>query len=730
MRIEREQLPQKFNQTIKNSFVKGLITERSELNFPEDASVDELNCSLFKAGNRSKRFGLDFETGHEESSNTVAQGLLYSTHTWENVGENPSLQYLVVQYGQRLRFYNKGTTPLSAGEVPTSLADSTPYVLDMAPYTYVGGLGADASKIAVASVKGRLVVVSPQIGPFYIERDATTGAFTVTQIDFTVRDLSFISDRVTLTEEAAASPSVSRQYDTYNAGWTTDTIATYKTANSNKWPALTHPWYSGKTAAGAFSAAEWAKIYSGNSLIAPGHFLLDLFNPDRDTASGLSGVPEAFTPTTRFNSVVAYAGRIWYGGIDSKIYYSQIVEDISQLGNCYQQNDPTSEEFSDLLDTDGGFVRLTEASGIRKLHVFGSSLLVFAENGVWRISGIDGNIFRATDFSVFKVTDFGLSVRGSFIAGQNSVPFWWSYSGIHTVQVTDQGGMVEVNISRDTIQTFWNEIDNTQKATVVSEYDAINNRIAWLYPNANETVDNKLNNILFLDVDLGAYYPWKISDSVGTPVEVVGTSFYKGSGADTITFTVVDSNGDEVQDSSGNTVVVDLEAGTLKSSEIFFLVRNTTTQKLTFATFTNTSFLDWDDTGYDAYAEAAYNFIGDLGRRKNSPYITAYMRQTETGFELSGSTYNPLRESSLKVSAYWDFKKTPSSSPQELYRHKQPLVVNTSDLTDVISPTTVLSTRLKLRGRGKVMRLRFEGVEGKDFNLLGWETLDAMNNGY
>lgn len=722
-------MPQKFNQTIKNSFVKGLITERSELNFPEDASVDELNCSLSKAGNRTKRLALEYEAGYEESSNTTTSGMLYTTKTWENVGENPDLQYLVVQYGSRLRFYNKGTIPLSSGEVPTSDANATPYVLNMTPYAYSGGLGASASRIEVASVSGRLVVVSPQLNPFYIERDPDTGVFTVTSITFTVRDLSFNKSRISLTS-STTGPGIDRQYDIYNAGWTADTITTYKAANANAWPPLTHPWYSGKTAVGAFDAAEWALIYGGNSLIAPGHFLLDLFNPDRDTASGLTGVSPPTVPTTRFNSVVAYAGRIWYGGMDSKIYYSQITEDISQLGNCYQQNDPTSEEFSDLLDTDGGFVRLAEASGIRKLHVFGSSLLVFAENGVWRISGIDGNIFRATDFSVFKVTDFGLAQRGSFVSAQNSVPFWWSYSGIHTVQVTEQGGMVEVNISRETIQTFWRDIAESEKISVTSEYDALNNRIVWLYSNAGETITGKLNRLLFLDIDLGAFYPWSISDASTDSPEVVGTSFYKGAGADIIEFTVVDDNDDEVQDAAGNTVVVNLSAGTLKSSEIFLLVRNPATRKLTFATFNSTSFLDWGTANYEAYAEAAYNFIGDLGRRKNSPYITTFLKQTETGFELVGSTYNPLRESSLKVSAYWDFKKTASSTAQEAYRHKQPLVVNTSDLTNVISPTTVLSTRLKLRGRGRVVRLRFEGSRGKDFNLLGWETLDAMNNGY
>ena len=352
---------------------------------------------------------------------------------------------------------------------------------------------------------------------------------------------------------------------------------------------------------------------------------------------------------------------------------------------------------------------------------------MFADNGVWRISGVDGNLFKADDFSIYKITDFGLAFRGSFVGGQNAIPFWWSYNGIHTIQVTDQGGMTEVKLSRDTIQTFWEDIGSEERAFVTSIYDAVDNKILWMYPNVGEEVEYKLNNILFLDADLGAFYPWKVSDTTTDSPYIVGASFFNGRGADEIVFNVVDTSGDYVQDSLGNDVVIYRTAGVSKSSDIFFLTKDGS-GSLTFALLDSTSFLDWEEANYEAFAESAYNFIGDLGRQKNSPYITTFMRQTETGFTLTDGIYTALSPSSLKVSAYWDFRKNPTSPPQEAYRHKQPIIP--SDVDSFPSPTTVLSTRLKLRGRGKVVRLRFEGAEGKDFNLLGWETLDAKNAGY
>lgn len=725
---------QELTQTRKTEFNKGLLTEFSELNFPDNASIDELNCELFKAGNRSKRKGIKYEDNAELSDETYVEGTLFHTDTWSNVGQDASLEYLVVQVGSKLRFYRKGISPLSSAIVPISNSNSNPFILDLTSYSYSGGLGAGSSKVELTSINGVLVVVSPQINAVYVERNVDNGSFLVKQISFKIRDLGFYGDptkRFDAIPRADITPG--RLYDTYNAGWIEPFLFIYRDGNGfnaaqNAYPPLTHPWYSGKTSAGDYSTGEFNKIFSGTSLTSVGHFIIDLFNPDRDTVSGVTGVKffdgtDIQNPRGRFSTVEAYAGRAWFAGVDSRVYYSKILEDPNLIGDFYSYNDPTAEYSSDILETDGGYIRIPEANGIKKLHAFGSSLLVFANNGVWRISGIDGNLFSASSFSIYKITDFGLAARSSLVAGQNSVPFWWSYSGIHTIQVTDAGGMVEVNLSRDTIQTFWNDIGGPSRAATTGVYDALNNTVLWLYSDENET-EYKYNNIFFLDVDLGAFYPWKISDKEGDTPYICGTSFFNGSGNEVTTFTVVDSNGNFVVDSSGNNITVERDAGTSRSSFIYFLTRDPS-GSLTFSLFDDTSYYDWGEVDYEAFAESAYNFVGDLSRRKNSPWITAYMRQTESGFEEVGGQYYPLEESSLKVTAYWDFKKNSSSLPQEIYRHKLPTTF--TELESFPSPTTVLSTRLKLRGRGKVVRLRFEGQPGKAFNLLGWETIDARN---
>ena len=103
------------------------------------------------------------------------------------------------------------------------------------------------------------------------------------------------------------------------------------------------------------------------------------------------------------------------------------------------------------------------------------------------------------------------------------------------------------------------------------------------------------------------------------------------------------------------------------------------------------------------------------------------MRVTEEGWVASGTGYDPIRPSSLLVSSYWDFKTTASSAAQQAYRYKQSPVVNPGDLTDFGYPDTIITSRLKIRGTGRSVRLRFESEQGKDFVLVGYGVVNAIN---
>lgn len=711
-------MPQSLNQKAVNNFVRGLITEAAELTFPEGASVDELNCDLRRDGTRRRRLAVKYEDSNVLSSFTVSDSEIISTGNWVNVGGNADLEFLVVQKGSRLYFYNKGALPYSDQLEANSV--------DLSSYEQSGSSGAENAKCQFTTIKGNLVVSSPQINTIAIQYN--TGTFSVTQVSFKVRDFEWQGDTSQYFTNDS-TPSQDRKYDAQNTGWNTG-----NGSPTDLTKRLTHPWYAGRDADDNYSSAEWEKIYGGTTLTGNGHYILDFFTKNRQSVSGITGLTKPTdSETSRFRCVESFSGRVFYAGIDSAnnagtILFSKLVETVEDLGVCHQQNDPTSEYMPDLLDTDGGELKIPDAVKIQKLYTFQNSLFVFAENGVWQITGVDG-VFKASAYSVNRITRIGLLQPETFVEAEG-IPFWWSRFGIHTLAVDPVSGQGrEQNLTIPTIQSFWDAIDLDVKLKVTSVYDGINKRIYWAYPDKDEPVASKLNNFLILDIPLQAFYPWRISDQASNTNCVVGVGFYSGYGAKELELDVTINGGaDDVVTSAGDDVVsLQVSNFTTGDPAIVLLCRDGATNKLTMGTFSGTDFLDWGDTNYVSYAETGYDFVGDLLTKKSSPYIVTYCRLTEEGFtgnEVIG--YEAIRPSSLFVSNAWDFNET-FGQTQQAYRKKFPVVVDPNNLDVFDYPESVITSRLKLRGSGRSVRIRYESEQGKDFLLLGWGVIYGRN---
>ena len=178
-------MAQSLNQKAVNNFVKGLITEAAELTFPEGASVDESNCDLRRDGTRRRRLGVVYEGSNAFSSFTLSNSELTTTGSWINVGGNANLEFLVLQKGSTLYFYNKASTPFSNQVLSNSI--------NLASYQHSSSAGAGTAKCQFTSIKGNLVVSSPQINTIVIQYN-TNGTFTVSSVSFDIRDFEWQSD--------------------------------------------------------------------------------------------------------------------------------------------------------------------------------------------------------------------------------------------------------------------------------------------------------------------------------------------------------------------------------------------------------------------------------------------------------------------------------------------------------------------------------------------------------
>ena len=730
---------QNLNQKTVNTLNKGLITEAGELTFPESATIDELNCSLSRDGSRSRRFGLELEAGAEDSSFAVSETETFTVGEWANPGGISGLVFMVIQTGENLYFYDSGQAPYSNQYTGLSV--------DLTPFQISGG-DVTLAKCQFATIAGALVVASPAMDTIYLSYNGVS--ISTTQIEFRVRDFDWMSDVCDLTEKITnANITSTRKYDTLNSGWVGNSGSTLETwsgvsvpsglglsalKNYNSaysaWPPLTHPWYSGKDSGGDFSRDEWEKVYSGSSLMGNGHFILDFFIKDRNTAAGTTGVTTE-TESSRFSTVATYASRMFYAGLgvgnnSGRILYSRLVETVKDtssctiIGECYQQNDPTAEYYSDLLETDGGVIHIPDAFNIKKLYTHNQYLYVFAENGVWVVSGPDSR-FSATSYYVSKVSNLGIFSEGSFVAAEG-VPFWWSKYGIHTFSYDETSGFpMEQNLSISTVQSFWDSLDTNAKTQVAATYDRVNKQIFWLYPENSETKLNRRNRVLILDIPLQAFYPWELSYTTMYPM---GLFFFDSYGSESFADEVLDSLGDAVTDSTLATVTV-TRYNLLSSANTRLGVVTFKDDAMTISLFSSKTFLDFVTEDYDCYVEAGYDFGGDLLLKKSVPYITTYCRVTEEGFT-SAPNYDVINPSGLFLEAYWDFKDY-SSTRQQIYRPKPTPVVDTTNISDNGQNKSVVTSRLKVRGSGRSLRLRFVAEEGKNFVLLGYSVLIGAN---
>lgn len=727
-------MAQRIGQKTVNTFIKGLITEAGEMTFPEGASTDELNCQLNRDGSRSRRLGFNVEENGVFDYTIIPSGQddVYSTSVWHNVGGQAGVDWVVIQFGRTLAFYSLSSEPFSRAALDP---DRITHRVDLDTFKKGTDHNLSEVKIATASIKGSLVVTSSEINPFVMEYEPETDTLTATQIDIKVRDFDWQGDTDTYYSYDSA-PTLERQYDTLNAGWADDNngralnaIEYFQSQMGNDYPPLTHPWFAGKNATNQQDVSEWQKIGAGTTLKGNGRYILDFFNKDRSAASGLVGItPEV--ENTRFKAVASFAGRIFYSGLTSgknsgKLLFSKLINTNSELGKCYQQNDPTAEDYSDLLDTDGGVILIPDATNIQYLHTIGPMLLVFAENGVWSVNGVDG-VFRSTEFSVQKITSVGIVNPESF-TDVEGVPIWWSQSGIHTLSFeAGTGRPTEQNLSISTIQSFYDKIDGLSKARCHGMYDKQNKRVLWLYPDNGEPDVNKKSNILILDITLQAFYPWRVSDSQAEDSRrIVDLSYTKGAGSAMVDSLVELPGGLSepvvAADETDFVYITKMSQLAQSKSSIVFLIAADT--GLSFGLFNDKSFYDWGDQDYTSFAETGYDFVGDSILKKSAPYLVTHCRVTEEGWD-NGEIVRP---SSLYVSAYWDFSKRPATSAQQAYRYKKTPIPN-GNPDDFGYPDTVISTRLKVRGSGRSMKLRFESEAGKDFILIGYGVLQGANN--
>lgn len=203
-------MPQQPVASIQNQFTKGLITEFSGLNFPENAATDCDNTEFTIVGPVNRREGIDREVnGANFTLGGVGQAK--TSYIWKNVGGDGNLQLEVIQSGNVLSFFSvsaaTATTPLSKNKLASTIDISTFTVSSF-----------DATKeCTYADGNGYLFVFHPTNDPIYCTYNA--GTLTGNAINVQMRDFAGLQDNLAVTVRPAALTN-EHQYNLINQGWT------------------------------------------------------------------------------------------------------------------------------------------------------------------------------------------------------------------------------------------------------------------------------------------------------------------------------------------------------------------------------------------------------------------------------------------------------------------------------------------------------------------------------
>ena len=644
---------------------RGFVTEFTSLSFPQEAAIDIDNCIIDSDGSVRRRPGIDFEQGfvlnkiNQEvitTANLATIGM--STHLWKSVNNSGTLSIVVQQVGNILTFFSQ------EGAVSAGFLGS----ISMVPFA-ISNTTLGQERVQTASGLGNLYVVSKSLQPIRISFDGIV--FSVTPITLKVRDLIGIEpDASDLTiigtptqdvgGERLTTITAQHRYNLLNQGWNIVNLSSFK-AEEGVYPNNADIMSVGivVNASGnvVFDSSFILAAELGNTPAPKGHFLLDAFNKDYESAISFSGFdPEEANKTVdaRPEAVAFHQGRIFYSAPAEEgevvgVFYSQQLTTVDKEGNCYQEADPTAPDIHALVDTDGGFLPIPGAGQILSLREVGNGIAVIATNGVWFLTGAEAiSGLSATNIRLIKVSSAGALSASSVVEAESSI-FYFGVDGV--MQLQTEGQVSVVNITQSSIQNFYINISAKSRQLATVTYIPEQRKIYWSYTDAAASASPSgvgHDTFLILDFEIQGYYKYSINTTeVFTRPEIVGLvhvqSLTQGTVAEDVTkidgtvitnIALEDITVDKVQDSGQITQ--------LKVATMAFSVADNG-YKITFSTFRSRAFTDWravDNIGIPmvSFVEFAEFNMGAVHTKGHPTYVHSFFSKDSKNLDV-GSYY-------------------------------------------------------------------------------------------
>lgn len=761
------------------SFVGGLVTDAPRLDFPDNASRSEINFDCLIDGSRKRRNGfategVPLETNTERNWSSV-DGHSYNQFIWDAPGGAAGMSILVIQFGDRIFMYDsrgvtQGNNLLAVFSTGASFpqrridfarvqgflisvdGSSTFTIYSYTPSTK--NITSSTGRVEIRDVFGVEETLNTNF-----ETDVNHRGFLNYQHYYNLYNQGWAMPRLPwlygdqplqdAVELALHESKVPSNADTVWQGMDFRTIGreTVGTPPSEGDPGDQSFIY---TTAEAFHKQLYLGTVASRVVAAKGFFIIDAFArglsrkfawnthhtnyPMTGNILGpgsITSIPDDVT-NSGFTCVTEHAGRAFFSGIidggvtqpDARspnltnfVFFSQLVKNRRDIGRCYQEGDPTSREGSDVVDTDGGFLRISGAVGIRAMRSLGHRLLVFASNGVWAIVGQEGG-FTATNFTVEKICNFGCASATSIVVDGRSV-YYWGSGAIYRLTPNQFGDLEVVDMTTSSLKQFYGGILEKNKVRCVGYINKYTNVVHWVFNNKSFSSVLDGSNIFELryDVSKNAFYPMRLSLLENYVPTLLGG------------FICSEADYSEI-------LAPTPPVGGFAPPNTFKYwgirrVPDTDLVKIFFGKYDNGFYKDWvelDAVGVDAPALilTGDQTGGDMAIDKQVNYLTIVFKNNQ------GLVGNP-NDSSCMGRVQWEFsdlvRANRWSSLMQMYR--KPTLYNNGETgtpDDLRNGYEMITTKTRLRGHGKAFCFLLQTEEEKDLHLIGW-SLTATSNG-
>ena len=391
--------------------------------------------------------------------------------------------------------------------------------------------------------------------------------------------------------------------------------------------------------------------------------------PSGESSDKEEGLPSTNILSGAVTHLTAFGGRIFYLCKNTLLFSQTLKADNKGYDLCYQDADPTSEEISDVVATDGGMIQLLTIGKGKNIHSFYRGVIVFGDREVTGVLSNSINLFSATDYDIVKITNAGCCGEYSIVETDNEM-FYWSTHGIYRISIDENNNISAQCVSVGTIQQWYNSLSISSKENVIGYYDYANNRIYWFYP-TNET--SKLDGCLVYDLTYNCFMPQQIDagnivrDDKGEYVGKIENFniIYKNGKKELVTVdnNIVKSNitGETVGYTQSKYITDCTRSATVKdiypsirvraggipvkagddnviatNQELTKFQRKTSgiilisdTTKYSFGDFNDREFRDWDISPYESYMASRPITLGDTFYDKQTPVMQTLFQRTE-----------------------------------------------------------------------------------------------------